>query len=149
MDDFIPPQGVLTARDLSREEASDVAHAENVVRDVGHHDIGQTVMVRSGMVLAVEAFEGTNAAIRRGGRLAGRGSVVFKAARVGHDMRFDIPVAGLKTLKMMKRAGATALAFHAGRLVLLDRERVLEFANKNGIAIVAVPSDLPPAPLRP
>ncbi len=149
MDDCIPLEGVLTERGFTQEEASDVAHAENVVRDIGRHDIGQTVMVRSGMVLAVEAFEGTNAAIKRGGRLAGRGSVVFKAARVGHDMRFDIPVVGLKTLQVMKRAGATALAFHAGRLVLLDRERVLEFANRNGMAIAAVPSDLPPAPLRP
>lgn len=149
MDDYIPSVGILTARGMSAGEESDVAHAMDVVRDIGRHDIGQTVMVRSGMVLSVEAFEGTNAAIRRGGRLAGRGSIVFKAARIGHDMRFDIPVVGLKTLKVMKRSGATALAFHAGRLVLLDRERVLDFANRNGIAIVAVRSDLPPAPLRP
>ena len=120
-----------------------------VARDVGAHDVGQTVVVKSGMVLAVEAFEGTNAAIRRGGRLGGKGSVVFKAAREGHDMRFDIPVVGLKTLKVMKRAGATALAFQAGRLILLDREAVVDFANRHGIAVVGVDSGLPPAPLRP
>ena len=121
----------------------------DVAHDVGVHDGGQTVVVKSGMVLAVEAFEGTNAAIRRGGRLGGRGGVVFKAAREGHDMRFDIPVVGLKTVKVMKSAGATALGFQAGRLILLDREAVVKFADRHGIAIVGVESGLPPAPLRP
>lgn len=149
MDDYIPGEGLLTERALSEDERSDVRHAINVARDVGRHDIGQTVMVRSGMVLAVEAFEGTNAAIKRGGKLAGKGSVVFKAAREGHDMRFDIPVVGLKTLKNMKAAGATALAFQAGRLVLLDKAKVIAFANKYGIAIEGVKTNLPSAPLRP
>lgn len=149
MDDHIPAEGPLAKRALSDGEKSDVRHAADVARDVGRHDIGQTVMVRSGMVLAVEAFEGTNAAIRRGGKLAGKGSVVFKAAREGHDMRFDIPVVGLKTLKTMKKAGATALAFQAGRLVLLDRAEVIAFADRHGIAIEGVKTDLPPAPLRP
>lgn len=149
MDEHIPGVGALTRRTLSDGEKSDVKHAVDVARDVGRHDIGQTVMVRSGMVLAVEAFEGTNAAIKRGGKLAGRGSVVFKAAREGHDMRFDIPVVGLKTLKKMKKAGATALAFQAGRLVLLDRADVISFADRHGIVIEGVESGLPPAPLRP
>ena len=149
MDDHIPGAGRLTRRGLTAAEQSDVEHAIEVVRDVGHHDVGQTVMVKSGMVLAVEAFEGTNAAIRRGGRLGGRGSVVFKAAREGHDMRFDIPVVGLKTLKVMKRAGATALAFQAGRLVLLDRAAVIRYADDHDIAIVGIDSGLPAAPLRP
>ena len=149
MDDHIPGEGALTARGLTEGEARDVAHAAAVVKDVGHHDVGQTVMVKSGMVLAVEAFEGTNAAIKRGGRLGGSGSIVFKAARVGHDMRFDIPVVGLKTLKVMRAAGATALVFQAGRLVLLDREDVISYADAHGMAVVGVPSDLPPAPLRP
>ncbi|MBO7206088.1 MAG: UDP-2,3-diacylglucosamine diphosphatase LpxI [Kiritimatiellae bacterium] len=149
MDQHIPGEGLLTKRALSDEEKSDVKHAIDIARDVGRHDIGQTVMVRSGMVLAVEAFEGTNAAIKRGGKLAGKGSVVFKAAREGHDMRFDIPVVGLKTLKKMKKAGATALAFQAGRLVLLDRADVISFADRHGIAIESIESGLPPAPLRP
>ena len=149
MDGNMPGAGALTKRGLSESERLDVDHAIEVVRDVGHHDVGQTVMVKSGMVLSVEAFEGTNAAIRRGGKLGGKGSVVFKAAREGHDMRFDIPVVGLKTLKVMKGAGATALAFQAGRLVLLDREEVVEYADRHGIALVGIESGLPPAPLRP
>ena len=149
LDGSIPGEGVLTTRGFTEQEASDVAHAQRVAHDVGLHDVGQTVMVKRGMVLAVEAFEGTNRAIRRGGRLGGAGSVLFKAAREGHDMRFDIPVVGLKTLKIMKRAGATALGFQAGRLVLLDRDEVIAYANRHGIAIVGVDSGLPPAPLRP
>lgn len=148
MDDCMPGAGRLTERDLNDLERDDVKRGIQVAADVGRHDVGQTVLVKSGMVLAVEAFEGTNAAIRRAGRL-NRGSVLFKAAREGHDWRFDIPVVGLKTLKMMKKAGVTALAFQAGRLILLDREAVIAFANRHGIAIVGIDSGLPSAPLRP
>lgn len=149
MDGYLPGVGALTVRSLTDREASDVAHGATVVRDMGRHDVGQTVLVKEGMVLAVEAFEGTNAAIKRGGKLGGKGAVVVKGAREGHDMRFDIPVVGLKTLKVMKSAGVTALAFQAGRLILLDREAVVAFANKHGIALVGIETDLPPAPLRP
>lgn len=149
MDDNVPGVGVLTDRDLTDSERNDVARGIQVAHDVGMHDVGQTVMVKSGMVLAVEAFEGTNAAIKRGGKLGGKGGIVFKAAREGHDMRFDIPVVGLKTLKIMKKAGATALVFQAGRLIMLDREAVIAFANKHGIAVVGIDSGLPSAPLRP
>lgn len=148
MDEAIPGEGLLTDRPLTDVEKSDIGHAKAVARDVGVHDVGQTVMVKRGMVLAVEAFEGTNRAIRRGGKLGGKGGVIFKAAREGHDFRFDIPVVGLKTVKVMKRAGATALAFQAGRLILLDREETVAYANKHGIALVGVDSGLPPAPLR-
>lgn len=148
MDDSLPGVGKLTDRDLTDLERDDVKRGIQVAADVGRHDVGQTVLVKSGMVLAVEAFEGTNAAIRRAGKL-GRGSVLFKAAREGHDWRFDIPVVGLKTLKTMKKAGVTALAFQAGRLILLDREAVIAYANRHGISIVGIDSGLPPAPVRP
>ena len=149
MDGHLPGEGVLTARAPDEREMRDIAHGAVVMRDVGRHDVGQTVLVKDGMVLAVEAFEGTNAAIKRGGRLGGKGAVIVKGAREGHDMRFDIPVVGLKTLKVMRAAGVTALAFQAGRLILLDREKVLAFADKCGIAIVGIATDLPSAPLRP
>ena len=148
MDDSLPGVGRLTDRDLTSAEMDDVKRGREVATDVGRHDVGQTVLVKSGMVLAVEAFEGTNAAIRRAGKL-GKGSVLFKAAREGHDWRFDIPVVGLKTLKTMRKAGVTALAFQAGRLILLDREAVIAYANRHGIAIVGIDSGLPPAPVRP
>ena len=148
MDDSLPGIGRLTDRDLTSTEMDDVKRGQEVAADVGRHDVGQTVLVKSGMVLAVEAFEGTNAAIRRAGTLS-KGSVLFKAAREGHDWRFDIPVVGLKTLKTMRKAGVAALAFQAGRLILLDREAVIAYANRHGIAIVGIDSGLPPAPVRP
>ncbi len=148
MDDNLPGSGKLTERGFTAQENQDIEHAIKVARDVGSHDVGQTVMVKAGMVLAVEAFEGTNAAIKRGGKLGGRGGVIFKAAREGHDMRFDIPVIGLKTLKVAKRAGVSAIGFQAGRLVMLDREAVIAYANKHSIAIEGVESGLPAAPTR-
>ena len=75
--------------------------------------------------------------------------MLVKGAREGHDMRFDIPVIGLKTLKVMKSAGVSALAFQAGRLLLLDREEVIAYANRKSIAIKGFATDLPPAPTRP
>jgi len=149
MDGHLPGEGLLTTRAPTERESRDIAHGADVMRDMGRHDVGQTVLVKDGMVLAVEAFEGTNAAIKRGGRLGGKGAVLVKGAREGHDMRFDIPVVGLKTLKVMRGAGVTALAFQAGRLILLDRGQVLEFANRHGIAIIGIATDLPHAPLRP
>ena len=148
MDGHMPGAEQLTERGFTDLERDDVARGMQVAADMGRHDVGQTVLVKSGMVLAVEAFEGTNAAIKRAGGLA-KGSVLCKAAREGHDWRFDIPVVGLTTLKKMKKAGVTALAFQAGRLILLDREAVVSFANRHGMAIVGVDSGLPPAPLRP
>ena len=147
MEDHIPGAGALTERTLTDVELADVRRGMQVAADVGRHDVGQTVLVKSGMVLAVEAFEGTNAAILRAGRLS-RGSVLCKAAREGHDWRFDIPVVGLATLKNMKRAGVTALAFQAGRLIMLGRQDVVSFANRHGIAVVGMESGLAPAPVR-
>ena len=149
MEGCLPGEGVLTARAPDAREWKDIEYGAVIVRDMGRHDVGQTVLVKEGMVLAVEAFEGTNAAIKRGGKLGGKGAVIFKGAREGHDMRFDVPVIGLKTVKMMKSAGVTALAFQAGRQIVLDREAVVSYANRHGLALVGVKTDLPPAPIRP
>ena len=149
MDGCLPGEGALTKRMPDEREQKDIAHGAAVVRDVGRHDVGQTVLVKEGMVLAVEAFEGTNAAILRGGKLGGKGAVIFKGAREGHDMRFDVPVIGMKTLKTMKRVGVTALAFQAGRQIVLDKEAVVAYANRHGIALIGMKTDLPPAPTRP
>lgn len=149
MEAHLPGVGVLTDRTPDERETQDLQHAATVARDMGRHDVGQTILVKQGMVLAVEAFEGTNAAIKRGAKLGGAGAVIFKAAREGHDMRFDIPVVGLKTLKVMARGKVSALAFQAHRLILLDKPQVVEFANRHHISLVGVPTDLPAAPTRP
>lgn len=149
MEDFIPSVGTLTARAPDKREEADIRRGYEAAMAAGTVDVGQTVVVKDGMVLAVEAFEGTNAAIRRGAKLGGRGAVVVKTARAGHDMRFDIPVIGAKTIAVMRRNSVSALAFQAGRTILLDREEALRAADKAGIAVVALPTDLPPAPTRP
>jgi UDP-2,3-diacylglucosamine hydrolase len=149
MDEHIPGAGILTRRGPDGREARDIGFGHRIARETGHLDIGQTVLVKDGMVLAVEAFEGTDKAILRGGRLGGRGAVVVKAAKQGHDMRFDIPVIGSKTVRVMRRAGVSALSFQAGRVVMLDREAVIAAADRAGIAITGIDSGLPAAPLRP
>ena len=149
MERYLPAAGVLTTRAPDAREAADIAHGHRAALTIGAVDIGQTVVVKDGMILAAEAFEGTNAAIRRGARLGGPGAVVVKVARDGHDMRFDIPVVGAVTLQVLRRARAGALAFQAGRTILLDREAVVDGANRRGIAVVALDSGLPPAPTRP
>ena len=102
-----------------------------------------------GVFASLRENSGNAFALKRGGKLGGKGAVLVKGAREGHDMRFDIPVVGLKTLKVMKAAGVSALAFQAGRLLLLDREAVVAYANRHGIALAGFATDLPPAPTRP
>jgi DUF1009 family protein len=148
MDDHLPPPGTLTRRAPDAREAADIALGHRVGMAACGLDIGQTVVVKDGMILAVEAFEGTNRAILRGGRLGGRGGVVVKVAKDGHDMRFDIPVIGAQTVPVLRKARVSALAFQARRTVLLEREEVLAAADRLGIAIVALDSGLPPAPTR-
>ena len=148
MDACLPAPGVLTRRAPDEREARDIALGHRVGMSVCNLDIGQTVVVKDGMILAVEAFEGTNRAILRGGRLGGRGAVVVKVAKDGHDMRFDLPVVGAQTLPILKRTRVSALAFQARRTVLLEREQVVAAADRLGIALVALDSGLPPAPVR-
>ncbi len=149
MDDAIPGPGVLTRRSPDERETRDIAFGHRVARDICGLDIGQTLVVKDGMILAVEAFEGTNQAIRRGGKLGGKGAVVVKVAKEGHDMRFDIPVIGEATIATLRKAGASALAFQAGRLVMLERAKVIAAADRLNIAVVSLDSGLPSAPLRP
>ena len=146
MDEHIPGVGVLTRRAPDEREASDIAFGHRVACDICGLDIGQTLLVKDGMVLAVEAFEGTDRAIRRGGKLGGRGAVVVKVAKNGHDMRFDIPVIGAKTIPCAPRRCLGA-RLSAGRLVLLTAA-VIAAADRMNIAIIGLDSGLPPAPLR-
>ena len=148
MDDHLPAPGLLSRRPPDSREAGDIELGHRVGMTVCNMDVGQTVVVKDGMVLAVEAFEGTNDAIRRGGKLGGPGAVVVKVAKVGHDMRFDIPEIGVQTIPVLKRARISALAFQACRTVLLEREEVVAAADRLGIALVSIDSGLPPAPTR-
>lgn len=145
----IPRAGVLTARPPTEAEAAAVAFGSKLALAVCDLDIGQTVVVKDGVALAVEGFDGTNATILRGGRIGRGGAVVVKVAKRGHDMRFDIPVVGLKTLDVMKKARCTALAVQAGRTLFIDLPAVVRRADKLGMCIAAYDSGLPAAPVLP
>lgn len=134
----MPAAGPLTGRAPNEREERDIALGLEVAKTTSGLDIGQTVVVKEGTILAVEAFEGTDRAILRAGKIGGAGGVVVKVAKRGHDMRFDIPVIGMKSLKSFKKAGISALAIEAGRTILLEREKIVASANKMNLAILAV-----------
>ncbi|MFW5802412.1 MAG: LpxI family protein [Verrucomicrobiota bacterium] len=138
MGDALAPSGQLTKREPTKREQSDIEFGLRVAREVSRLDIGQTVVVKRGTVLAVEGFEGTDQAIRRGGEL-GRGKVVVvKVAKPNHDMRFDVPCVGMTTVESLRAAGATALAVHAGQTLLLEKATLVESLTADGIAAVGV-----------
>ena len=138
MESAMPQPGLLAGREPNEREQADIDLGLRVAKTTSGLDIGQTVVVKEGTILAVEAFEGTDEAIERAGRLGGPGSVVVKVAKQGHDMRFDIPVVGERTLKKLRRIKASVLALEAGRTILLDRENVLKAADRQGLNVVAV-----------
>ncbi len=136
------PKGVLTRRSPTKEEIEDIEFGFNIQKKIGALDIGQTIVVKSKTVLAVEAMEGTDETILRGGRLAhGSGCVVVKVAKPNQDMRFDVPSAGLATIETMIDAGANCLALEAGKSLFFDREVAVALADQHKISIIGV--DLP------
>jgi UDP-2,3-diacylglucosamine hydrolase len=135
---IISAQGVLTQRSPRPEEWDDIRLGFQTAKEIGRLGIGQTVIVKKQVVLAVEAVEGTDEAIRRGGRLAKSGCVVVKVSKPQQDLRFDVPAIGVDTVNTLREAKASALAVEAGRTILLEKEKLLEQANLRGIAIVGV-----------
>jgi len=138
LDTLLAPPGVLTKRKPSREEWKDIAFGWQMAKEIGRLDIGQTVVVKDQAVLAVEAIEGTDEAIRRGGRLCGAGAVIVKVCKPHQDLRFDLPATGQKTIQTMKEIKASCLAIEAGRTIIIQRESVIEDANAAGIAVVSL-----------
>jgi len=138
MESRIPEEGVLTKRAPSAEEWADIRQGFELAKVSAAHKAGQAVVIKRGTVIAVEGFEGTDRMIRRAGKLGGAGGVVVKVAQPEHDMRFDIPVAGMRTLKSLKRAKCSCLALEAGHAVLLERERFVKGADALGIAVAVV-----------
>ncbi len=137
MERTMPEPGVLGQRAPDDRERADIALGRRVAKATSGLEIGQTVVIKDGTVLAVEAFEGTDEAILRGGKLGGPGAVIVKTAKAGHDMRFDIPVVGLRTMKSLRKARAAVLAVEARRTILLEREELVAEADRQGLAFVA------------
>jgi DUF1009 family protein len=136
--ELLAPRGPLGRRKLSDEQRADVEVGLQAARALGALDLGQTVVVKRGVVLAVEAVEGTDACIARGGALArgpGHGPVVVKVQKPGQDERFDVPAVGPATVDALAAAGCSALAIEAGRTLVLDRADLVTRADKAGIAV--------------
>lgn len=139
--------GVLTRRAPSEQESKNIEYGRSVARQLAQYDIGQTVVIAEAACVAVEAMEGTDATIERAGQIMAslsaeastlsRALTVVKIAKPNQDMRFDVPVIGVKTIEVMQRAGATCLAVDAGKCLLLDGEAVISAADHANIAIAA------------
>lgn len=138
LQEWIPKPGVLTRRQPTPLDREDAEFGLGLARRMAQWSVGQTVVVRNKAAVAVEAMEGTDAAIRRAGQVAGPGAVVAKACEPDHDMRFDIPVVGRETLQAMAEAGASCLAVQAGRTLLFDRNALIEEADRLNLCILAL-----------
>ena len=135
---LMPKPGVLSKREPTESELKDMKFGLEMARQIGAMDVGQTVVIKQQAVMALEAIEGTDACIRRGGELARGGAVVVKTAKPKQDSRFDVPAIGVKTMETMIEAGAKALALEAGKTILVDKAKVLALADANDIAVVAM-----------
>jgi UDP-2,3-diacylglucosamine hydrolase len=135
---LLPSAGVLTRREPDPSEATDIEYGRKIAHQIADLDLGQTVVVRDHACVAIEAMEGTDETIERAARIAaGQRLVIIKVSKPRQDMRFDVPVIGTKTIDVMRRANATALAIDAGRTLLFDRDALVRAADEAGIAIQA------------
>jgi UDP-2,3-diacylglucosamine hydrolase len=135
---LLPPEGILTRRSPDQTEAADIDYGRKIARQIAGLDLGQTVVVRDRACVAVEAMEGTDETIERAARIVGgQRLVVVKVSKPRQDMRFDVPVVGTKTIDVMRRSNATALAIDAGRTLLFERDALISAADEAGIAIEA------------
>ena len=135
---LMPEAGVLTARDLSDQEREDIRFGFFIAKKLGAIDIGQTVVVKKKAVLAVEAIEGTDKAILRGGELGKKDSVVIKVSKPNQDMRFDVPVIGMRTFENLVEANIALIAIEAGKTLFIDQDKIIDFANSKKISVVSV-----------
>jgi hypothetical protein len=135
---IIARAGVLTRREPRAHEWDDIRLGFRAAKEIGRLGIGQTVVVKSRVVVAVEAVEGTDAAILRGGTLAKNGCVVVKASKPQQDLRFDVPAVGVETIRNMNSVKGAVLAVEAGKTLLLEKEELLRQADACGISVVGV-----------
>jgi DUF1009 family protein len=136
--EIVAAEGVLTRRSPRPAEWADIRLGFRVVKEIGRLGIGQTVVIKKQVVVAVEALEGTDAAIERGGKLAGSGFVVVKASKPQQDLRFDVPAVGIATIRRIHEMNGTALAVEAARTLLLEKDVLIKEADGFGISVLAL-----------
>lgn len=132
------PSGVLGKIQPTKEQVDDVHYGYEIAKEIGKLDIGQSVIVKDKMIMAVEAIEGTDKCIARGCKLAKRDACIVKVAKPKQDKRFDIPAIGLRTLKTMQKCKAKLIAVEAGETIIVDQEKTIQYADKHGIVIMAI-----------
>ncbi|MDH4266380.1 MAG: UDP-2,3-diacylglucosamine diphosphatase LpxI [Deltaproteobacteria bacterium] len=138
LQESMAPRGCWTNRKPTEREQRDIEFGWKIAKSVGNLDLGQSIVVKDQMVLAVEAIEGTDKTIRRGGKL-GRGDVLaIKVVKPRQDLRLDLPVIGLSTMRTLKEAGASALAVEAQKTIVIDIEKVIREANKNHFCLIGI-----------
>jgi len=136
--ELLAPPGILSRRKPNSREKRDVEFGWNLAKEIGKLDIGQCILVRDQAVLAVEAIEGTDEAIRRGGQLGKSEVVVVKVSKPHQDLRFDVPAVGLQTIETMKEVGASVLVVEAGKTLMFDRDKMIQAADDARIAILSI-----------
>lgn len=136
LEEHLAQKGIIAGGLLKAREEADVAFGFEIAKEMSRLDIGQTVVVKNGTVLAVEAFEGTNEALKRGGALGRKNSVVVKVAKPNQDMRFDVPVIGAETVRIASQASVRVIAVEAGKTLLLEKEQLIAAALASGVTIV-------------
>jgi DUF1009 family protein len=137
LEDLLARPGLIAEPKLSRREEEDVDLGWQIAKEIARLDIGQTVIVKNGTILAVEALEGTNDAIKRGGALAREGAVMVKVAKPKQDMRFDVPAIGLETIRVAAEVKLRVIAVEAELTLLLEKDAIVDLADRSNISIVA------------
>ena len=132
------PAGVLGKHKPTKEQMEDVNYGFWLAKEMGKIDVGQSVIIKDKMIMAVEAIEGTDKCIKRGAKLAKKNASVIKVSKPKQDKRFDIPTVGLRTLHTMKRYKANLLAVEANETIIVDQEKVIKYADDNNIVLMAV-----------
>ncbi len=136
LENYLAPRGTLTKRGPTLMELDDIEFGRRIAKQMGGLDVGQTVVIKQKAIVAIEALEGTDQTILRGGRIARQGAVVIKMSKPNQDIRFDVPVIGPMTIRFMLKAEASCLAIEAGKTIIIDREQSVSLANKGRICIV-------------
>lgn len=138
---LLTPEGPITKKKPKKSQWKDIELGWKIAREIGRLDIGQTIVMKGGAVMAVEAIEGTDEAILRGGALAKDNAVVIKVSRPQQDMKLDVPVVGHNTLQIMIKANAGVLAIEAKRSIIVDKESFIKEADRAGIAVIGISKD--------
>jgi hypothetical protein len=137
LEDSLASQGLIAGPKLSPRQEREVDLGWNVAKEIARLDIGQTIIIKNGTIVAVEALEGTNETIKRGGTLAREGAVMVKVSKPNQDMRFDVPVIGVETIRIAAESGVRVIAVEAEKTLLLERDAIADFANRANISIIA------------